>query len=55
MKKAMLPALVVMVAALTIPLSEVVLATWMSISPLDVTGNFFLLGILPAELGAVAI
>ena len=55
MKKFIYPLLVILVAVISVGVSEVTLITWLSMAPMEVTANIFWTGILPAELLTVGI
>ena len=55
MKKFVYPLLVILVAIVSVGISEVTLVTWLNMTALEVTANIFWLGILPAQLLTVGI
>lgn len=55
MKKFIYPLIVILVAVISVGVSEITLITWLSMTPMEVTANIFWTGILPAELLTVGI
>lgn len=55
MKKFIYPILIILIALVSVGMSEMLLIRWLDVAPLDVTANIFLYGILPTQLILVAI